>query len=171
MTTRSAAKPLLICLSALLATACASAGDGPSLQPRPGEAIDPRLPVEDRSASLPASSDFVRETAAVRQRAEAAAGRADAAIEAAAKAVASAGATGSESWIAAQQLVSAAVAERAPFTAALGDLDALLAARVRGGGRLVSQDLLAHQQAGEALTDIDRRQRARLDSFERQLQR
>ena len=171
MSTRAAVKLLLPCLLPLIAAACASAGDGPSLQPRPAEAIDPRLPVEDRSASLPASAELLREIAAVRQRAEAAAGSANAAIEAAAGAVAVAGASGSESWIAAQQLVSAAVAERAPFTAALGDLDALLAARVRSGSRLVPQDLLAHQQAGDALADIDRRQRARLDDFERQLQR
>lgn len=171
MSTRFPAKQLLPFLMSLLAAACASAGGGPSLQPRAAEAIDPRLPVEDRSASLPASTELLRQIAAVRQRAEAAAGRSNAAIEAAVGAVANAGSTGSESWITAQQLVSAAVAARAPFTAALGDLDALLADRVRKGSRLVSQDLLAHQQASEALADIDRRQRARLDSFERELQR
>lgn len=161
---------LLSLLCAALA-ACAAAGGGPSLQPRAAEAIDPRLPVVDGSAALPADAGFVASVAALRARGEAVAGEADRAIEAAAGPVAGAGGREGESWIAAQQAVSVAVAARAPFARAQGDLDSLLAERVRGGGRLVPGDIAAHRTAAEALAAIDARQARRLAEFERRLQR
>lgn len=163
--------PVSLLTLALGAAACAPVGDSPSLAPRAAEAIDPRLPVADRSGELAADPAFVAAVAGLSARARAAASAAEPAIRRAEAQVGSAGARESESWIAAQQAVSAAIAERAAFARLLGDLDALIAQRVRGGGRLVPRDLAAAQGAAEELAAIDRRQSDTLAAMQRRLQR
>jgi len=160
---------LLLGSLSLVLGGCASLQGGPSLSPRAAEGVDPRLPVADRSGTLPADSSLAAQVAALRSRAVAAAGRAEPAIRAAASAAVGAGAPGSDSWINAQQLLSAAVAERAPFTQALADLDRLLAERIRSGGRLVPQDLMQAKAAAEELEVTDRRQAGELARLQRQL--
>lgn len=155
----------------VLAAACAPLPEGPSLSPRAAEKIDPRLPVADRSDALPGDPQFASALAALRGRALAAAADVEPALRAAESAVQVAGAPGSESWIAAQQLVSAAVAQRAPFTRALGDLDTLVAERIRTGARLVPSDLQLAEAVGQELAAVDRRQASTIDSFQRRLQR
>ena len=163
---------LLACaIAPLFLAACASVENAPSLAPRAAERIDPRLPVPDRSATLPGDPALLAELGALRSRALQAAQQAEPALRTAASAAAASGPRGSESWIAAQQLVSAAIAARADFTAALGDLDRLLALRIRGRERLVPQDLAAAEALVAELGTIDRRQAGILDAAERQLQR
>lgn len=157
-------------LPVLLAAACAPFGKEPSLSPRPAEAIDPRLPVVDRSGELPADPRLAAEISALRDRAIVAAAAVEPALQNATLAVAAAGARESESWVAAQQLVSAAIAARAPFARALGDFDVLLAERIRGGRRLVPQDLAMVQRVAEQLGAIDRRQAGEIAALERRLQ-
>ncbi|GAA4014187.1 hypothetical protein GCM10022280_10720 [Sphingomonas swuensis] len=156
-------------LGSLALTACASAGQGPSLAPRAAEAIDPRVPVVDGSAALAADAGLSARLAALRDQALAAAGRAEPAIRAAAAATSSAGGRESDSWIAAQQLVSAAIAERAAFSTALGDLDRLVAERIQSGGRLVPQDVLAARAVADQLSAVDRRQSDELAALQARL--
>jgi len=156
-------------LLAVVLSGCASNLRVPSLAPRAAERIDPRVPVADNSQSLPADPAFVAQLQGLRDRALAAAQAAEPAIVAAQAAAGSAGARGSESWIEAQEMLSAAVAARAPFTAALGDLDRLIAERVRSGGRMVPQDVAAGRRIADELAAVDRRQGEALTSLERRL--
>lgn len=161
-------------LPALLLTAalagCASSGrKPPSLAPRAAEAIDPRLPIVDRSGELPADRALVAQLQDALARARSAAGRAEPAIASARSAVAGAGPRGSESWISAQQLVSVAVAAREPFTTALGDFDRLVSARIVSGGRFVPRDVAAAREAAASLSEIDRRQGEELSALQARL--
>ena len=160
---RAACLPLA--LAALFAAGCASVDNAPSLATRSAESIDPRLPVPDRSASLAA------DLGALRTRSLAAAAAAEAPIRIAAEAAAAAGGRESESWIRAQQLISAAIAARADFTRSLAELDALIALRIRGRERLVPQDLALADALVAELNTVDRRQAETLARAERELQR
>jgi hypothetical protein len=108
---------------ALLA-GCAPQGDFPSLAPRPVEkafadsAEEPVRPVAADDPALPARLDtFV--AAGRRGQADF-----DGDLEAARKAVARAGTSGSDSWIQAQQAISRVEAARSATANALADLDA-----------------------------------------------
>ena len=160
-----------IALSVLLLGGCASVTDAPSLARRPAEAIDPRLPIVDRSAALPADPALAAAIRGVAAPAFAQAPTVDAAIARADALAGSAGAPGSESWISAQQALSAAVAVQAPVTRALGDFDAAVAERIRSGARLVPQDLAAVRAISDDLAALDRRQRAALADVQAKLRR
>jgi hypothetical protein len=157
-------------LLTLFVSACASnAVAEPSLAPRAAESVDPRVPVPDTSGELPASADVQAQLDRLLGDARNAQGSADAAITQAEAAAARAGAPQGESWIAAQQLLSAAVAARYPVTRALGDVDALVAGSVQRNGGLVPADLTNVQQAAEAVAAIDRRQAERIDAVQARL--
>lgn len=163
----SAVPPLFL----LALAGCASVDDAPSLARRPAEAIDPRVPITDRSAALPADPAIA---AALRRTAEPAFEQSrafDAAIAVAERLAGSAGARGSESWIAAQQALSAAIAAQEPVTRAMGDFDAAVAERVRSGARLVPQDLAAIRSISDDLAALDRRQRAAIAGVQARLSR
>ena len=166
---RAACLPLA--LAALFAAGCASVDNAPSLATRSAESIDPRLPVPDRSASLAADPALAADLGALRTRSLAAAAAAEAPIRIAAEAAAAAGGRESESWIRAQQLISAAIAARADFTRSLAELDALIALRIRGRERLVPQDLALADALVAELNTVDRRQAETLARAERELQR
>lgn len=141
----------------------------PSLAPRAAEAIDPRVPVPETPVQTQASADLVQQLGAL--VAEAIAG--DAAFQAAAasaeRAAASAGAPESESWIVAQQALSAAVAARAPVTRALGEIDALAASRIQRLGGISAADMAAISAASTRLADIDAREAATIDRLQARL--
>ena len=160
-----------IALSLLLLAGCASVTDAPSLARRPAEAIDPRLPIVDRSAALPADPALAAALRRIADPAFAQGRTVDAAIARAEALAGSAGAPGSESWISAQQALSAAVAAQAPVTRAIGDFDAAVTERIRSGARLVPQDLAAVRAIASELAALDRRQRAAIASVQRQLAR
>ncbi len=92
-----------------------------------------------------------------------------AAAEGAERLAGSAGARESESWIAAQQALSAAVAARAPTTRALGDIDALGSSAITARGGLAPADLAALQAAAAEVAGIDRRQASRIGAIQRRL--
>lgn len=159
--------PLLILI---LAAGCAEVGGPyPSLQPRAAEAIDPRLPVErpvnDRPVT-PAIAARLAELAGVARGGDAAfvplAGEAE-------RLAAAAGAARSESWIAAQEALSAAVAARGPTVRALGDIDGLGAERLAEQGGLSPNDLAAIQAAAADVGAIERRQAARIAAVQSRL--
>jgi hypothetical protein len=151
------------------AASCSTVGDAPSLAPRPSEGIDPRLPVADTSASIPADPALAGQLGELVRIARAAAGRFDVAIARAEQLAAVAGSPQSDSWIAAQQALSAAVAERHPVTRALGDIDALATARVQGGGQLSQADQQLVREAAAEVGALDSRQAARVTAIDRRL--
>jgi len=157
--------------AALLLSACAGGGQPrePSLAPRAAERIDPRLAVPDTSSELPASAELSADLNRLLRDVRAAQGAADAAITRAELAAAQAGARQSESWIVAQQLLSAAIAARYPVTRALGDIDALVAYSVQRNGGLAPADLANAREASEAAAAIDRRQAERVDAVQARL--
>ncbi|WP_294174090.1 hypothetical protein [uncultured Sphingomonas sp.] len=157
--------PLLV----FAAASCSSVRDAPSLAPRASEGIDPRLPVADTSAATPADPALAAELAPLVSAAHTASGRFEVAIARAEQLAAAAGPRQSDSWVAAQQALSAAVAERYPVTRALADIDALATARVVGGRQLGLADQQAVRDAAAAVGAIDARQAARVAAVQRRL--
>jgi len=155
---------LILVMSAL--AGCSTPGDEPSLAPRAAERIDPRVPIADTSGNLPASASLAAQLRRMIGEAQGTQGAADRAIAAAEASASRAGPRQSESWIAAQQLVSAAIAARYPVTRMLGDLDALTS---RSVNTLVPADLANVTAASEAISAIDRRQAERIDALQRRL--
>ena len=150
--------------------ACSTAGGPyPSLQPRAAERVDPRLepvrPMNDR----PVTPSLAARLAALVGQARAG----DAAFEPAAseaeRLAAVAGAPQSESWIAAEQALSAAIAAGHGTTVALADVDALGADALQTHGGIAPNDLEAIQSAAAAISGIARRQAARVDAVQNRL--
>jgi hypothetical protein len=157
-------------LSILSVTACSSPGGPyPSLQPRAGEAIDPRLPVvrpiNDRPVTAALASRLADLVAQARSGEEAF----DLAAVAAEKLAASAGTAQSESWIVAQEALTGAIGARRPVANALGDIDALGATALQRQGGLAPNDLAAIQRASSEVALIDSRQAARIDAIQKRL--
>ena len=150
---------------------CARVTDAPSLARRPAESIDPRLPVIDRSDSLPADPALAEAWRSVAAPAFAQAPAVQAAIARANALAAGAGPRGSESWIAAQQALSAAIAAGEPVTRAIGAFDAAVADRIASGQRLVPQDLAAARRISEELATLDRNQRQAMEAVQLRLAR
>lgn len=164
--------PLLLVTGAMAALgACAPVADAPSLARRPAESIDPRLPVVDRSASLPADPALAAAWRSIAAPAFAQAPAVEAAIDRASALAAGAGPRGSESWIAAQQALSAAIGEGEAVTRATGAFDAAVADRIVSGQRLVPQDLAAARRISEELTALDRKLRQGVDAVQQRLAR
>jgi hypothetical protein len=149
--------------------ACAAAGNAPSLAPRAAEAIDPRVPVPEPAISTTPSSALVQQLDALVARAVAG-DQAFAPLAARANELAdSAGEKESESWVVAQQALSAAVAARAPVAAAVGDIDALGAQRIQALGGIGAADLKAIDAAAARVAEIDSREAAAIAAIQAQL--
>jgi hypothetical protein len=161
-------QPLL--LTTFMLAACSSAGGPyPSLQPRAAEAIDPRLqpvrPVNDRPTAPALASKLSTLVAQARQG--------DIAFQPAAanaeKLAAAAGAPQSESWIAAQQALSAAVSARTPTAVAQADIDALGATALQTQGGIAPNDLKAIDGAAAEVAQLAQAQNQRIDAVKRRL--
>ena len=136
-------KPLLLppMLASSFLTACAAQGTFPSLSPRAaeyelaGREPPPCLPaavVEAEptpSTAIPEDPQLALQLAELIGNAQRGEGEFQALLPQARTAVGRAGASGSESWIAAQQEISRLEAARAPTADALGELEALTVAR------------------------------------------
>ena len=145
------------------------AGPAPSLAPRTAEAIDPRIPVTGGFAHRPVDSALATRLAELIGRAR---GGESAFVVAAGEAqrlAAAAGAPQSESWVLAQQALSAAVAARAPTTRALGDIDGIAAAALARQGGIAPADLAAIEAASAEVGAIDRRQAQVVDALQARL--
>jgi hypothetical protein len=157
-------------LPLVLTAACsAPGGPYPSLQPRAAEAIDPRLPVERPVNDKPVSSELAARLAALVAQARAGSGAFDQAAGQAERLSAAAGARQTESWIAAQQALSAAIAAREPITRAAGDIDAMAATALQTKGGIAPNDFAAIRQAADEVGAIDARQAARVAAVQRRL--
>ena len=141
----------------------------PSLAPRAAESIDPRVPIPDEVVSGPVDPALASRIAAL--MAEVRAG--DAAFSAAAQnaeaLAAAAGPAESESWIVAQETLSALVAARGPVTRAIADLDALAATRIAATGGILPGDLNALQAATSEAGAIGQREAEVIDRLQTRL--
>lgn len=155
----------------LLAIAACSSPGGPypSLQPRAAEAIDPRIqpasPINDR----PVTPALASQLATLVDQAR---GGDSAFAPAAANAerlVAAAGPAQTESWIVAQQALSAAIAARNPTAVALADIDTLAAKALQTQGGIAPNDLKAIDSAAAQVSAIARGQTDRVDAMKRRL--
>ena len=159
--------PLTLTLTAL--SACAGPNAPPSLMPRAAEKIDPRLPVERPINDRPVNSALAAKlTALVAQARSGDAAFAPAAAEAE-RLASVAGPAQSESWVAAQVALTAAIAARTPTATALGDIDTLGAEKLQTQGGLAPADLAAVKAAGEEVGAIDQRQAERVAAIKARL--
>ena len=159
-----------ILLSILAVTACSTPGGPyPSLQPRAAEEIDPRLPVVRPVNDRPVTATLASRLADLLAQARSSEGAFDAAASSAEKLASAAGAPQSESWILAQEALTAAIAARRPTANALGDIDALGATALQKQGGLSPNDLEAIKRASAYVAAIDMRQAARIDAIQKRL--
>jgi hypothetical protein len=162
--------PPLLPLIALGLGACAApATRPPSLAPRTSEAIDPRVPVVNAATVQSADPELAQRLSQLLAEARAGDAAFRRALGEAQRIAGAAGPRQSESWIAAQQALSAAVAARGPTTRALGDIDALGAARLARLGGLGSGDFAALTAASAEVAAIDRRQAESINGIQRRL--
>ena len=158
---------IILCL--LLLGGCASGAAPPSLLPRAAEAIDPRVPVVRPMNDRPVDPALARRLAELVGQARGG----DAAFRpAAAEAERLAGASGpahSDSWIAAQEALSRAVAARHPTSQALGDIDALGADALAEKRGLAPADLEAIKTAAAEVATLDQRQAETVAAIQRRL--
>ena len=162
---------LAILLAGLLSACAAPSGPYPSLAPRAAEAIDPRVPIPNEVRVGPADANLSAHLAALIDQAQAGDSQFQAAAANAERLAQAAGPAQSESWVAAQQALSAAQAARGPTSQALGDIDGLAASALEQRGGIPPGNLAAIQAAAERVTEIDRRQSVRIDVIEARLGR
>jgi hypothetical protein len=156
--------PLAILAPLLLAGGgCAAPGPYPSLAPRPAEKAYAEDAEERRPTPQPDDPALAGEIDRLLAEARAGGVQFDSALPAAQRTAGSAGATGSDSWIEAQQALSRLESARARTTAALADLDRLSVERAGAGtlGEGDSERLRRATAEMQALADsqADRLQR------------
>jgi hypothetical protein len=160
----------LLTLTVIVLSACsAPGGPYPSLQPRATERIDPRVPVTRPINDRPARAALAGRLAALVDQARGGAAAFDSAAAAAERLAAVAGAPQSESWIAAQEALTAAIAARRPTATALGDIDELGATALQAQGGLAPNDLAAVDRAAAEVASLDQRQAERVAAIQRRL--
>ena len=145
---------------ALLVAACAAPRGYPSLAPRAAEGIDPRVPI----AATPSPGTVDPRTAASLAEAVGAARGGMAAFDRLAQAAearaAAAGPRQSESWIVAQQALSALGAQHGVTTTAAANIDAIAADKIDATRWLVPATRAAIEAAAAEVGAINDRQRA-----------
>ena len=157
-------------LTVLLLAGCSSAGGPyPSLQPRAAEEIDPRLqpvrPVNER----PVSAALASQLAALVDQARGGQSAFEPAMAEAERLAGAAGAPQSESWITAQEALSAAIAARKPTALAAADIDAVGASALQTHGGIAPNDLRAIEAAAAQVAAIARGQTDRIDALRKRL--
>jgi hypothetical protein len=161
---------LVLLTTVILVAGCSSVGGPfPSLQPRAAEKIDPRVPVEPRRNARPVSPALASALSEMVARAHAGDSEFAPLMASAERLAASAGAAHGESWIAAQEALSAAVAARRVSATALADIDGLGGERLQTQGGIAPADLAAIQAAAAEVGAIDQRQEDRVIAVQRRL--
>jgi hypothetical protein len=159
-----------VLLSLVTLSACAAPGGPyPSLQPRAAEAIDPRLPVVRPINERPVAPALASKLSALVDQAETGNAAFETAANGAERLAATAGAPQTESWIAAQQALTAAIAARSATANALGDIDTLAATALQTQGGIAPNDLKAIQSAAAQVGSLDQRQAERIRAVQRRL--
>ena len=160
---------LLLCSLIALAGCAAPGGGAPSLAPRAAEAIDPRVPIPDPPTQGTPSADLAAELDSLVALAVAGDEAFRAAAANAERIAGAAGPPQSESWILAQQALSAAIAARAPVTRAMGDVDSIAARRIQQLGGIGAADLAAIEAASARVQAIDSAEAATIDRLQARL--
>ena len=161
-------RPLLLALSLPLA-ACAAPQGYPSLAPRAAEAIDPRIPID--ATPSPGTVD-PRLAAALADAVAAARGGTaafDRLAQSASALAAAAGPRQSESWVVAQQALSALVAQHGVTTTAAAAIDAIAADRIDETRWLVPAMRAAIEAAAAEVGVITDGQPATIDRLQARL--
>jgi hypothetical protein len=152
-----------------LAACSAPSGPVPSLAPRAAEAIDPRVPIPSAPATGTVDPALERRLGELLGQVRAGDQAFISAASEAERLVAAAGSPDSESWIAAQQAVSALVGARGPTTRALADIDAIASQRLQTAGWITPANQAAIEAAASQATAVDQRQAALLESLQARL--
>jgi hypothetical protein len=157
-------------LSILALTACsAPGGPYPSLQPRAAEAIDPRVPVVRPINDRPVTAGLAARLAALVDQAQSGDAAFDDAASVAERLAGGAGPPRSESWIAAQEALTAAIAARRPTATAMGDIDEIGATALQNQAGIAPNDFAAIKSAAAKVGAIDSRQADRVASIQKRL--
>jgi len=160
---KSPALPFTLLCSLCAAGGCSSPKIAPpSLAPRAAEAIDPRLPVERALVERPVAAGLTGRLAELLAEARSGEAAFRSALGAAQRAAAVAGPLRSESWIAAQEALSALEAARAPTPKALADIDALAGTEIKARNGIGADDLAAIRQAAAEAGALDAAQRGEI---------
>lgn len=161
--------PLALALILTVAACSTPKTNAPSLAPRAAEAIDPRVPVNNPVRSGPVSANLAAHLAAFLDQVQSGNAAFNDAAAAAERAASAAGPPRSESWISAQQALSAAQSARGPTTRALSDIDGLAATALATKGGMSAADLDAIRSAAARAAEVDRSQADRIKSLEARL--
>ncbi len=153
----------------LSVAACSTPQAAPSLAPRAAEAIDPRVPVHNPVRSGPVSAGLAAHLAALLDQVQAGNAAFNDAAAAAERAAAAAGQAKSESWISAQQALSAAESARGPTTRALGDIDGLASTALATKAGMSAADMDAIRTAAARAAEVDRAQSERIRALKARL--
>ena len=157
--------PVILALSA-----CATPGGPyPSLQPRAGENVDPRLPVGRPLNDRPVRAALAGRLAELVAEARSGNAAFETAMGEAERLAGSAGGPQSEGWVAAQEALSAAVAAAGPTRIALGDIDGIGASALQTQGGIAPSDLAAIKAAQSAVAALDERQSQRIKAVQQRL--
>jgi hypothetical protein len=160
----------LLTVSILALSACsAPGGPYPSLQPRAAEAIDPRVPITRPVNDRPVTAALRGRLAALIEQARSGDAAFESAVSAAERLASAAGALQSESWIAAQEALTAAIAARRPTATALSDIDEIGARALQTQGGIAPNDLAAIHRAAAEVASLDQRQADRVTAIQRRL--
>ena len=160
----------LVWLPLLALSACSTPGGPyPSLRPRAAEAVDPRRPVARPVNDRPVTAGLAERLSALVDQAQSGTAAFDSAASQAERLAAAAGAPQSESWIAAQEALSAAIAARRPTAQAIGDIDEIAATSLQAQTGIAPNDLAAIQRAASQVAAIDARQAERVNAIQRRL--
>ena len=160
----------LVWLPLLALSACSTPGGPyPSLRPRVAEAVDPRLPVVGPVNDRPVTAGLAARLSALVDQAQSGTAAFDSAASLAERLAAAAGAPQSESWIAAQEALTAAIAARRPTANALGDIDEIAATSLQAQRGIAPNDLAAIQRAASQVAALDARQAERVNAIQRRL--
>jgi hypothetical protein len=163
--------PAPLLLVTMLSACSAPGGPFPSLQPRAAEAIDPRLPVDRPINDRPVSEGLTSTLAGLVGQARSGQAAFAPAMARAEQLASGAGAAQSESWIAAEEALSAAVAARAPTSLALEAVDGIGGDKLQAQAGMAPADAAALQAAGAEVYGLDRQQQDRIDAVQRRLGR
>ena len=154
----------------LALTACsAPGGPYPSLQPRAAGAIDPRVPVVRPVNDRPVTAGLAARLAALVDQAQSGDAAFDGAASVAERLAGGAGPPRSESWIAAQEALTAAIAARRPTATAMGDIDEIGATALQNQAGIAPNDFAAIKSAAAKVGAIDSRQADRVASIQKRL--
>jgi hypothetical protein len=143
----------------------------PSLAPRAAEAIDPRLPIADIAPTGSVDPSLAARLQAILSTARAGVPAFEARAAEASRLAAEAGPIASESWVAAEQILSRLVEQYGVTTRAMADIDALASDRLNRQHWIQPADREAIAVAAAELAAIGDPQAATIARLKNQLAR